>query len=233
MNGEVLWAIISDGAGSAKFGELGAEIVCNGYANRIERWLTGREGHVTELDLSVITKWVERVRRELDHFAKHNNAHPRDYACTLLGIIVGSGCTVCFQIGDGGIVLGYGDEEYDVVFWPENGEYVNTTHFFTDQAVAENLHVKTLAYTPQHVALFTDGIQRLALHFATQSVFVPFFAPMFKRLSAEPLGRAAHLEPQLQAFLNSPRVNERTDDDKTLVLATRYELADPDSLIGQ
>jgi hypothetical protein len=233
VNGEVLWAIVADGAGSAKFGELGAEIVCNGFANRIERWLTGRGGHVDELDLSVIKKWVGRVHRELDHFAKHNNAHLRDYACTLLGIIVGNDCTVCFQVGDGGIVVGYREEEYDIVFWPENGEYANTTHFFTDQAMAENLHVKMLAYTPQHIALFTDGIQRLALHFATQSVFAPFFAPMFKRLSAESLGHAAHLEPELQAFLNSPRVNERTDDDKTLVLAMRHELAQPENLISQ
>jgi hypothetical protein len=56
---------------------------------------------------------------------------------------------------------------------------------------------------------------------------------MFKRLSAESLGHAAHLEPELQAFLNSPRVNERTDDDKTLVLAMRHELAQPENLISQ
>ena len=71
------------------------------------------------------------------------------------------------------------------------------------------------------LALFTDGLQALALHFVSREVHAPFFEPMFERLRQEPPGDAPGLEAELRAFLDSAEVNRRTDDDKTLVLATR------------
>ena len=44
---------------------------------------------------------------------------------------------------------------------------------------------------------------------------------MFARLRGETEGEAAGLLEGLRAFLASAPVNQRTDDDKTLVLATR------------
>lgn len=222
-NGDVFWAILSDGAGSAKFGELGAQVTCNGYANRIERWLIGRDGDLKELDLIVIQKWAEMLRKQLDDLTKRNGHRLRDYACTLLGIVVGKNRAVCFQIGDGGIVISHPAQGYRIVFWPENGEYVNTTRFLTDETPIENLSVEIIPYVPKDIALFTDGIQRLALQFSSRSVFTPFFTPMFQRLSAESPGHSWQLESDLEAFLDSKQINERTDDDKTLVLATYRE----------
>ena len=62
----------------------------------------------------------------------------------------------------------------------------------------------------------------LALSKATGKVHGPFFKPMFENLRRAPNGDI--LRDSLSAFLNSSRVNERTDDDKTILLATRRPL---------
>jgi hypothetical protein len=71
------------------------------------------------------------------------------------------------------------------------------------------------------VALLTDGLQGLALRFSTREAHGPFFEPMFARLRREREGEPKGLGKELRAFLGSAPVNQRTDDDKTLVLATR------------
>ena len=65
----------------------------------------------------------------------------------------------------------------------------------------------------------------LALRFADQSVHGPFFRQIFQALrAAEP---ASALQNPLHEFLTSTAVNSRTDDDKTLILATRRLPDDP------
>jgi len=54
---------------------------------------------------------------------------------------------------------------------------------------------------------------------ATGSPFAPFFLPLFRFIASEPDAAAA--QEQLTAFLSSPRVQERSDDDITLALAAR------------
>jgi hypothetical protein len=69
--------------------------------------------------------------------------------------------------------------------------------------------------------MFSDGLQRLALVYESQTAYTPFFEPMFSVLRKADLAACDTLSDQLARFLSSPKVNERTDDDKTLVLATR------------
>ncbi len=77
----------------------------------------------------------------------------------------------------------------------------------------------------EELALFTDGLERLALDFATNTAFPGFFEPMFKPLKITNAGRQRELSRELRTFLDSPRVIERTDDDKTLILARRIASA--------
>jgi hypothetical protein len=69
------------------------------------------------------------------------------------------------------------------------------------------------------VSLLTDGLQMLALCLGDKRVHSPFFLPMFRALRATDSTSA--LQKPFRDFLSSPRVNDRTDDDKTLILATR------------
>jgi hypothetical protein len=72
------------------------------------------------------------------------------------------------------------------------------------------------------IAGLSDGLQDVALHFASRSVHAPFFDSKF-----EALGKTddeTSLRAPLIEFLSSAVLSERTDDDKTLVLACRQEV---------
>ncbi len=133
---------------------------------------------------------------------------------------MGDGRAAFFQIGDGAIVYRGRDGAYVPALWPQSGEYANCTCFVTDEDAAER--VQTVAAEDVHeVALLTDGLQRLALRLSTREAHGPFFEPMFARLRGETRAGTEGLLEELRAFLGSAPVNQRTDDDKTLVLATR------------
>ena len=122
------------------------------------------------------------------------------------------------QLGDGAIVVKRA-EGYEPVFWPQSGEYINTTFFLTDDAYRRHVLIEMRDEPSSEVAIFTDGLERLALNYGSQTAHAPFFAPMFKALR-ESRDASELIEP-LRAFLDSGPVLERTDDDKTLALATR------------
>ena len=142
----------------------------------------------------------------------------RQLACTFLGAVVGDDWAAFVQIGDGAIVFD-GEAGYELAFWPDNGEYANTTRFLTDEDYRSHLRIEIVARPVSELALLTDGLQMLALDYAQVQVHGPFFTPLFRTVRngpAEDVLRAA-----LLGFMDSRPVNDRTDDDKTLLLATR------------
>jgi hypothetical protein len=149
----------------------------------------------------------------------------RDYACTLLVTVIEPQCATFLQIGDGAIVISLPLEpdEYHWVFWPERGEYANQTCFVTDENAGCHLQFDSRNVEIDEVALFSDGVQSLALHYESRTAYAPFFHSFFAPVRAEPPGKSDALCMALDAFLNSPRVNARTDDDKTLVISTRRQ----------
>jgi hypothetical protein len=159
-----------------------------------------------------------RVRGSLSLEACLLNLPLREFACTLLTAIVGEKSAVFSQIGDGVIVVQNG-AGYRPVFWPQSGEYASTTYFLTGEGFEDQLAVRSLPGVVNELALLTDGLQPLALHYATKSVHAPFFQPMFQTLRQTDL--VENLEQPLRQFLASGPVNERTDDDKTIILTSR------------
>jgi hypothetical protein len=181
---------------------------------------------VPEITDRHVLHWHEQTRGRLSLEACLCNLDLRDFACTLLTAIVGHDGAVFSQIGDGVIVVRDGDR-YHTAFWPQAGEYANTTYFLSGTGFEERLAFRSLGHGVDELALLTDGLQPLALHYASRSVHAPFFDPMFQSLR-----KALHpeeLEGPLRQFLHSKPVNDRIDDDKTLVLATRRS-PDDDSL---
>lgn len=113
------------------------------------------------------------------------------------------------------------EHTYGHVFWPDRGEYANTTHFVTQDEVLEHLQFESVRREIVEAALLSDGLQSIALNYQQQTAHEPFFKGFFKPLRAATEGRSHELSQSLAVFLSSPRVNEKTDDDKTLVLASR------------
>ena len=165
---------------------------------------------------------VMAVRERIYAQAEKDGFKARDYACTFLSVLSSSQGTLVMQIGDGGIVLDVG-KGLHVPVVPMSGEYANMTHFVTDEDAIDVLVSKIFPDKVSKVAVFTDGIQRLALNMATNTVHEPFFGPFFKVLLTATSGQEDQLQSALASFLNSESVNERTDDDKTLALAVLVE----------
>ncbi|MBI4499143.1 MAG: protein phosphatase 2C domain-containing protein [Chloroflexi bacterium] len=218
----VLVAIVSDGAGSAARAEVGATLACELFLGEMYA-LFAAGGTVQDVSRDFVCDWVKRFQEEIAAIARPEGLWPRDFACTVLAAIVGIKAAVFFQIGDGAIVVSSQDEpqEYNWVFWPQKGEYENTTVFATDPESLDYLEHEMYAGSISEIALFTDGLQRLALHFPSQIAYAPFFRAMFAPLRVELPGFREKLSHLLATFLGSSQVNSRTDDDKTLILATR------------
>jgi hypothetical protein len=219
----VLLLACADGAGSAAHADTGARIATQAITEAVRAALDGGL-RVSEIDGDRVMAWHHYAREQLGIEAARRDAKLRDFACTLLMAVVGKNAAVFSQIGDGAIVLEQSDA-YRTVFWPQAGEYLNTTNFLTDDEFERRLEHCTHREPVDELALLTDGLQMLALSYAEKRVHAPFFRPMFQTLRATEDPSA--LQQPFLAFLTSQRVNERTDDDKTLILATRRLPDDP------
>ena len=104
------------------------------------------------------------------------------------------------------------------------GEYENSTLYATDtESLREGLDYKYIIGKIRDIAVFTDGLQRLALHYKTRTAHGPFFKPLFSYIKSKTDTNTEKLNHSLDSFLNSLRINKRTDDDKTLVIASRSD----------
>lgn len=219
---QVFYCFVSDGAGSALFAEEGSRLACleaENYVRSLDK------ANLVELDETSGYEILEIVSKRLRTHAMKQNHRPRDFACTLLGTIIFSNKIICLQVGDGGIVIREDIESapYRLVFWPDVGEYANVTNFVTEEMLVSK--VKELQTSVTEIAVFSDGIQRLCLEFEFQTVHEPFFRSMFKSFQlADDEVKRKLLQDKLISFLNSQSVNDRTDDDKTLVLGVRSAL---------
>lgn len=211
----ILSIFVADGAGSAEFGGEGAEIAMQTAADFMAgKIIEGEFGINDELAVQCILA----IRQRIESRASAEGKRSRDFACTLLGVISLPNATLAMQIGDGGIVF-QTDQELELAIVPMTGEYANMTHFVTDENAIEVLCTRVINQPLSKVAVFSDGIQRLALNMSTNTPYTPFFSSFFKALESARPEQEDELHTALFKFLNSDAVNCRTDDDKTLALA--------------
>jgi hypothetical protein len=216
---EVFVAVAADGAGSAKNGRAGARAACASLLHKT-RTAFEKGGSVENLSEKICRDWIENLQNEIKMTAEQENCAPSEFSCTLLAAIVGADATVFMQIGDGAIVYGCDDSnEYKLFALPQQGEYANSTNFVTDDRALDVLKYELIEKTIDELAIFTDGLQRLTIDFQNARPHQPFFRSMLAPLRAQLL--AENLEKKLSEFLDSPKINERTNDDKTLILAAR------------
>lgn len=221
----MLVAVVADGAGSAAHSDVGSWLATKTLIEFVEIYLADG-GELSELERSVACGWIFEVRAALEATAKANGHAARDYACTLLAVLAGERATAFLQIGDGAIVVSHGEEDgWSYVFWPQHGEYANTTNFVIAPNAEDLPDFELASRRVDEFAVFSDGIEKLVLHDATRTVHESFFRKMLppvRNLKAP--GVDAELSEGLKRYLSSPVICDRTDDDKTLVLASRRPL---------
>jgi hypothetical protein len=218
---EVLACSISDGAGSAQYASFAAEYTVQKV---IETAIHMRE-HQDEVSEGLIYAMAEDIYYGLEQEAIRNNVPLNEFSCTMLGCIITTHKAAFFQIGDGAIIRNDESGYYTTLWWPQNGEYQNSTTFLVDDSTFANLQVAIIDETVNEVALFTDGLQLLTLNMDSLTVHQPFFTGLFHHLrNANDNEKINILNKKLSEYLDSNPINERTDDDKTLFLASRLTI---------
>jgi hypothetical protein len=219
--GPVLVAVASDGAGSAPYSAMGSWITARAFTKLAVQVLVGLES-LQSITPDTVRDWLDEIRDRIIHAAANKqNAAPRDFAATLVGSIVSPRAAVFIHIGDGASVFRTTDSaEWTVPTWPSQGEYAATTFFVTDDP-APTFQYSFVQHSITDIALFSDGIERLVLDFSKHAAHGPFFDKMFVPLQNTGPGRNRQLSKDLRHFLDGPSVCNKTDDDKTLILAKR------------
>jgi hypothetical protein len=215
---EVLVCCISDGAGSA----LHAAHASSFATSQAVDYVTHLLAHNEEVTEGHIYAMAEDIYYSLEQEALSKDLPLNEYSATMLGCIVCDQKAAFFQVGDGAIIRNDESGFYSAIWWPQNGEYQNSTSFLVDDSSFSSLQVIIIEDKVTEVALFTDGLQMLALSMESQSAHQPFFTSLFPRLRlADDDNKIETLNRKLAEYLDSSQINERTDDDKTLFLATR------------
>lgn len=242
----VLCLVAADGAGSAQCAEVGSSLAVQAATSFLAKvTLPTCQDDWQTLFLDAL----EHVRAQMETWLQTENNHLQpettytlqDLSTTLLIAVVTETQVAAVQVGDGGIVAVTQDDEPYFVTEPYHGEYVGETIFVTSPHYEDHISITVLAKDDVcGLALMTDGLEPVAIQQSTQehqnqehqnqehqqqeqnapaSPFANFFQPMFK-FAANPTQNAAIKSQQLADFLASDRMSSRSDDDKTLILAS-------------
>ncbi|WP_209833778.1 PP2C family serine/threonine-protein phosphatase [Ruegeria sp. HKCCE3926] len=214
LRDDCIFAVVSDGAGSAQFGAQGAWLICRALTVYFREWMRKNS---TVPDDAVLTDWIDELRDRIAAAAVRKESTPRQFAATLAAVLVTPDETLTMQVGDSAVV-GRMPDGWDVLCWPENGEYASSTYFVTDDP-EPRLTITRRPTEHDAFALFSDGVGDLALAYQEEVAHPQFFNPMLRPIdNAIGQGRLTELSERLAAYLGQPSVCERTDDDKTLIL---------------
>lgn len=206
--GQKIVAVVSDGAGSAKYGKIGAKTICQRLCDILLR------ADMKDIRQGIVDG-IESVRDELvlHRFNKPKNENGLiDFAATVVGVVYEKNKGVFFHIGDGaGIAM---MQNACVISEPENGIFTSETFFFTMDDWKDSLR-----FTPfkeaNSIFLMTDGVTGFALKKNQRSLEKGFLEPINLFLKSE--GDAKKAARALKNTLETPKASSLNGDDKTLM----------------
>ena len=211
QDGKNFVAIVSDGAGSSKYGRIGAKTICE--------TLTGL---LKDIDFSEAKKAIPQaigiarsklIRHRLNK--TKTEASLLDFSATLVGVIYHKNKGLFFHIGDGA-ALAFHDDKYInfTASRPENGHFKCETYFYTMDDWKDSLRFTSFenAHT---IFLMSDGVTNFSFSRDYQSVEKSFLQPIADFLSRESSKTKA--VRALSNTLSTPKALKLNSDDKTLV----------------
>ena len=219
---------LADGAGSARFSDQGARLA----VEEALRFLSDDRAFPCDSEEweALLRETAQSARQVVLNAAEEAGGWARDYACTLTVAVAACEHLVVGQIGDGAVVAL--DEsaggELVTVTRLQRGEYANETHFLIEQDALNQLTIQVMERPVTALAVMSDGLIRLALKLPSEEPHTPFFQPLFGFVRSIKEGQQEQAAGKLAEFLSSERVNARTDDDKSLVLAARVMINEKD-----
>lgn len=218
---------VADGAGGAKYAHEGAQMAVETalqYLTILPRYFQYREifGKSSQQPLSftqgekLFSKMLKKVLFSLSQKAAQENYSLKDLACTLLVFVAHPQWLMAMQIGDGFILMRPVEGNYQLLFSPDKGEFINETTFVTSENALQQMQITVRFDSPKFICASTDALEKVAIKMVNWTPFPPFFRPLEQYL--EETVNPEKDDEYLQLFLNSDRLNARTDDDKTLLL---------------
>ena len=222
LPGGILLVALADGAGSAIHAELGAQTAVQASVD----WLVTSLENDQPIECcewaEVIWGTFQNARTALEQLAEEKDESLRSFATTLTCLVATPEQLIVGQLGDGAVVTVDKDGGLDTVTTLQRGEYANETNFLTQDQALDLVAIQVIDERVQALAVMSDGLTRLALKRPDNVPHVPFFKPLFA-FAFTSSNDPAQANDALVNFLTSPRVCERTDDDKALVLALRSD----------
>lgn len=215
----VLVAAVADGAGSATLGKVGAIVASQTAVETITlKEAMPRSPDDEEGWQRLLTNALEAAKTAVEAEAVACSMRARDLATTLIIVVATPNFIAAAQVGDGVAVAGDSEGNLIPLTAPQRGEYINETTFLVSPNAMDTAQVNLWRGAAVNIALLSDGLQMLALEMTEGKPHLPFFSPLFHFVAN--VTDETEAKEQLVAFLRSPRITERTDDDLTLLLAT-------------
>lgn len=220
LHSDTIIATIADGMGSADLGQTGAKESTKAAIDHARSLLRSRRRTLRPYNLeTILNAAMNGARMALEDIAERNGNSLQRYATTLLLVVYTKGIIGAAQIGDGGVVVADRDGKFVTFSKPTRGEYANETISVTSRRALQSCQIDIAQADIRQIALFTDGMVNLLLDNRTLEPDQQIFAETFSWLHRQPG------EPQsnggLTDLLKSDKVQRRTDDDTTLMLAAR------------
>jgi len=214
-----LLLVVADGAGSAERSQDGAGIAVKQIIASLESALQDGVSDTEPNWQALIAQAFAEALQAVVQFADSVNTPLNSFATTLACAVVSDDWLAVGQIGDGAVVAEDVDGNLFLTARPQRGEYANEAYFLTMPDALSYLSIYASRQSIRSLVLTTDGLLRLAFKLPGYEPSPQFFQPLLAFTAAADDPEQARSD--LVAFLGSVRVNSRTDDDKTLVLAAR------------
>ena len=217
LHRDLLAIVVADGAGSAERSLEGADTAVHSALRYFRR-----RGDLSVADdpqwTSAVIAAIDAARESILDLAIQDGADAACFATTIQVVLVGPCGVAHGRVGDGGAVARIDDRLVAIARPPAN-TFVNETTFLT--ATSFQPEVSFFPGVVTDCAVFTDGLQPLALKLATWEPHLPFFAPLFEFVRQT--SHDAPLDERVETFLRSAQVDRRTDDDRALAIAVWFD----------
>jgi len=207
--------VVSDGAGTAKFGKIGAKVVCDTLCDVLSSptLLISRENIIFALEIA-----REKLLQHRYNYSKSAD-DLINFAATVVGVVYEKGKGLFFHIGDGAGIAFF-DESLQkfAISKPENGRFLCETYFYTMDDWTDSLRFTEFSDATQ-VCLMTDGVTNFALKNSAKNIENRFIVPVLSFLNKE-----KSLKKSVRALINTLSTSEAkkiSSDDKTF-LWTRF-----------
>lgn len=210
-SGNKLVAVVSDGAGSARYGKIGAKIVCETLVNQlINSPLKDAE--------QTVKRAIEIARGKLMLHRLNKSKSEKEilnFSATIVGVFYHREKGVFFHIGDGAGIAVHSNEPLDYTLSrPINGRFSCETYFYTMNQWQSYLRF-TKIEKAEALFLMTDGVTNFALSDDMRCLKKGFIEPINLYLQKET--NKLRAVKALNNTLGTKQARKLNSDDKTFL----------------